>query len=106
VLSRLQKFEAIGRLAGGMAHDVNNALGVILGWAQLGLEQSPVDSPVRDRFKTIRDQAERIAKLTSQLLAFARHQVLQRRSINLNDVVTETLKLLRSLCTAHHFAAR
>jgi signal transduction histidine kinase len=96
-VQNLQKFEAIGRLAGGIAHDFNNALGVILGWAELGLEELPESSPSRNKFKTIRDQAERTGKLISQLLAFSRHQVLHRRNINLNDVVAETMKLLRSV---------
>lgn len=96
-VQNLQKFEAIGRLAGGIAHDFNNALGVILGWAEMGLEELPEGSPSSDKFKTIRDQAERTSKLISQLLAFTRQQVLHRRNINLNDVVTETLRLLRSV---------
>lgn len=93
----LQKFEAIGRLAGGIAHDFNNALGVILGWAEMGMEEVPEGNPSRDKFKTIRDQAERTGKLVSQLLAFSRHQVLHRRNLNLNDLVVETMKLLRSV---------
>lgn len=96
-VQNLQKFEAIGRLAGGIAHDFNNALSVILGWAQLGLAEVPEDSPAREKFKTIRDQAERTSRLTSQLLAFARHQVLHRRNVNLTNVVTETVKLLNSV---------
>lgn len=96
-VQNLQKFEAIGRLAGGIAHDFNNALGVILGWAEMGFEELSEGSPARERFKTIRDQAERTGKLISQLLAFTRQQVLHRRHISLNDVVTETLRLLRSV---------
>src|SRR5216683_642118 len=62
-VQELQKFEAIGRLAGGIAHDFNNALGVILGWAQLGYDNVPDDSPVRENFRMIRDQAQRSAGL-------------------------------------------
>lgn len=95
-VQELQTFEAIGRLAGGIAHDFNNALGVILGWAQLGYDNVPDDSPVRENFRMIRDQAHRSAGLTRQLLAFARRQVLQRRSVNLNDLVSRMLGLLKA----------
>jgi two-component system, cell cycle sensor histidine kinase and response regulator CckA len=96
-IQRLQKFEQIGRLAGGIAHDFNNALGVIVGWAQLGYEGTPPGSPSQEMFQKIRDQARRSAGLTSQLLAFARRQVLQPRNLDLNQAVSETVSLLRSL---------
>jgi len=92
----LRKFEAIGRLAGGIAHDFNNALGVILGWAQLGYDELPANNPVRENLRAIRDQAQRSAGLTRQLLAFARRQVLQPRNVNLNDLVSETAGLLKT----------
>ncbi len=95
-VQELQKFEAIGRLAGGIAHDFNNTLGVILGWAQLGYDNVPDNSPVRENFRVIRDQALRSAGLTRQLLAFARRQVLQPRSVNLNDLVSKIAGLLRT----------
>src|SRR5690349_14162573 len=84
-VQRLQKFEAIGRLAGGMAHDFNNALGVILGWAELGYEEAPEGSRPREKFRLIREQALHSAGLTSQLLAFARRQVLQRQNLCVNE---------------------
>jgi len=96
-VQQLQKFEAIGRLAGGLAHDFNNALGVIVGWAQLGYEQAPMGSSLRDKFQKIRDQAQRSAGLTSQLLVFARRQVLQPRNLDINKLVSETVGLLRSV---------
>ena len=95
-VQELQKFEAIGRLAGGIAHDFNNALGVILGWAQLGYDNVPDNSPVRENFRMIRDQAQRSAGLTRQLLAFARRQVLQPRSVNLSDLVSKIAGLLKT----------
>ena len=95
-VQELQKFEAIGRLAGGIAHDFNNALGVILGWAQLGYDNVPDNRPVRENFRMIRDQAQRSAGLTRQLLAFARRQVLQPRSVNLNDLVSKIAGLLKT----------
>jgi signal transduction histidine kinase len=95
-VQELQRFEAIGRLAGGIAHDFNNALGVILGWAQLGYDSVPDNSPVRENFRVIRDQAQSSAGLTRQLLAFARRQVLQPRSVNLNDLISKITGLLKT----------
>ncbi len=95
-VQRLQKYEAIGRLAGGIAHDFNNALGVIMGWAQLGYNEAPEGSASREKFRMIQRQAEQSAGLTSQLLAFARRQVLQPRNLNLNDLVVTTNELLQA----------
>ncbi len=97
-VQRLEKFEPIGRLAGGIAHDFNNALGVILGWAQLGEEKAEAvpRQQLRETFHKIGDAARHSAGLTSQLLAFARRQVLQPRNLNLNELVSETTTLLRS----------
>src|SRR6266851_1401479 len=92
---QLQKFEAIGRLAGGVAHDFNNLLGAILGWAELGCEEAEPNSRLRERFQRIREQSQRAVKLTSQLLAFGRKQILQRRKVNLNVLVEEEMNLLR-----------
>jgi two-component system cell cycle sensor histidine kinase/response regulator CckA len=94
---QLQKFEAIGQLAGGVAHDFNNVIGAILGWAEMGEEECPIGSPMRERFQKIRDQADRAAGLTRQLLAFARRQLLQPRNINLNEIVSEAGALLQKL---------
>jgi len=95
-IQQLQKFEAIGRLAGGIAHDFNNALGVILAWAQLGYDELPAGSPTRAKFQAIREQAQSTAGLTKQLLAFARRQVLQRQNLDLNDLISQTARLLRT----------
>ena len=86
-LRQAQRFEAIGELAGGIAHDFNNVIGAILGWAELGLEQNRANPQVAERFTRIREQGERAAALTRELLAFARRQVLQPRSVDLNTVV-------------------
>jgi two-component system cell cycle sensor histidine kinase/response regulator CckA len=85
-LRQAQKFEAVGQLAGGIAHDFNNVIGAILGWAELGLEQSRDNPQVAGRFTRIREQAERAATLTRELLAFARRQVLQPCAVDLNTV--------------------
>jgi CheY-like chemotaxis protein/two-component sensor histidine kinase len=90
----LQKFEAIGRLVGGIAHDFNNMIGAILGWAEMGCEETQPENRMHNRFQKIRDQSVRAGKLTSQLLAFAGGQILQTRKINLNIIVQEEMSLL------------
>ena len=87
-LHQAQKFEAIGQLAGGVAHDFNNVVGAILGWAELGYEQNRDNPREAERFARIREQAERAAALTRELLAFARRQVLQPRAVDLNTVAS------------------
>ncbi|HYL63433.1 MAG TPA: response regulator [Candidatus Methylomirabilis sp.] len=91
---QLQKFEAIGRLAGGIAHDFNNMIGAIMGWAEMGLEEAAEGTRLRERFGKIREQSYRAAKLTAQLLAFGRRQLLQRRKVNLNALVQEEMSFL------------
>src|SRR5260370_13490042 len=85
-LRQAQKFEVIGQLAGGIAHDFNSVVGASLGWAGLGFEQNRENPQAAERFTRIREQAERAAALTRELLAFARRQVLQPRAVDLNDV--------------------
>jgi signal transduction histidine kinase len=94
-VQQLQKFEAIGRLAGGIAHDFNNVICAILGWAELEYKDAQPGTRLQERLQKICDQAQRAAGLTSQLLAFARRQVLQPRRIDLNDLVKEGTSLLR-----------
>lgn len=93
-LLQAQKFEAIGQLAGGIAHDFNNVVGAILGWAEIGLDQSNASPEIADRFARIREQGERAARLTKELLAFARRQVLQPRLIDLNNIATGLVNFL------------
>lgn len=95
-LRQLERFEAIGQLAGGIAHDFNNIVGAILGWAQLGVADAASYPGLRDRFQRIRDEAQRAGGLTSQLLAFARRQVLQPKKLNLNDSIAGVATLLQS----------
>jgi two-component system cell cycle sensor histidine kinase/response regulator CckA len=99
-VQQLQKFEAIGRLAGGIAHDFNNTIGAIMGWAEMGCDEAQEGSRLRDRFEKIRDQAVWAGELTSQLLTFARRQVLQPRGVNLNTLIDEGMKLLYRLIGA------
>ncbi len=82
-LLQAQKFESIGQLAGG-AHDFNNVIGAILGWAELGYEQSRAHPVIAERFTRIREQAERAASFTRELPVFARRQTLEPRPVDLN----------------------
>ncbi|HSS96062.1 MAG TPA: response regulator [Terriglobales bacterium] len=97
---QLQRFEAIGRLAGGVAHDFNNVVGAIMGWADIGYGEATAGSQLQDRFAKIRAQAERAATLTRQLLAFARRQVLTPCNTNLNELTKEEISLLRNVIGA------
>jgi two-component system cell cycle sensor histidine kinase/response regulator CckA len=94
-LRQAQKMESIGTLAGGVAHDFNNLLTVISGNTQLALARLQPDAPIRQRLVEIENAADRAATLTRQLLAFSRRQQLERKAVNLNDTINETMKLLR-----------
>ncbi len=96
-LANAQKFEAIGQLAGGIAHDFNNMIGAILGWADMGLEETEAGSRLHRHFEKVHQQGERAAALTRQLLAFARRQILEPRNMDLNNTVVETLNLLEKV---------
>jgi len=92
-----QKMEAIGRLAGGLAHDLNNLLTVITGYSEMQLAASSPKDPNRTHAAQIMQAAERATALTQQLLAFSRRQVLQPKAIDLNTVVSSLETLLRRL---------
>ncbi len=96
-LVEAQKFEAIGQLAGGIAHDFNNMIGAIIGWADLGIDETDASSRLHRHFEKVRQQANRAAALTKQLLASARRQILEPRTIDLNQVAVETLSLLENV---------
>ncbi len=92
-----QKMEAMGRLAGGISHDFNNLLGVIIGYSDLALTELSPDDRLRRRIEEIKKAGHRGASLTRQLLAFSRKQVLTPKVLDLNTVVSETSKMLRCL---------
>jgi PAS domain S-box-containing protein len=96
-LRQAQKMESVGRLAGGVAHDFNNMLGVILGYTETALEEVPESLPLHDDLLEIRKAAQRSAELTRQLLAFARRQSIEPRVLDLNETVGGMLRLLRRL---------
>ena len=96
-LSQAQKMESVGQLAGGVAHDFNNLLTVIMGYSQLSLQEAPPDSPISNHLQEIQKATERAANLTNQLLAFSRHQVIEPKVIDLNDLVINTDNMLRRL---------
>ncbi len=96
-LTQAQKIESIGRLAGGVAHDFNNILSVILGYTDMALQDVGPDQPLHADLLEIRNAVNRSSKLTRQLLAFARKQTMAPRVLDLNETVEEMLKMLRRL---------
>jgi signal transduction histidine kinase/ActR/RegA family two-component response regulator len=96
-LEQAHKMESVGRLAGGVAHDFNNMLGVILGHAELALEQLDSTQPLYDSVQEIRRAAIHSADLTRQLLAFARKQTVLPRVLDLNETVAGMLNMLQRL---------
>jgi len=96
-LNQAQRIESVGRLAGGVAHDFNNMLGVILGHAEMALLKLDPGHPQYHDLKAIYAAAERSADLTRQLLAFARRQTITPKVIDLNETVEGMLKMLRRL---------
>ncbi|ABW69071.1 PAS domain S-box protein [Desulfosudis oleivorans] len=96
-LSHAQKMESVGRLAGGVAHDFNNMLNVILGYTELALQNMDKDDPLYNDLTEILDAARRSSDITRQLLAFARRQTIAPRTIDLNETVEGMLKMLRRL---------
>jgi PAS domain S-box-containing protein len=82
-----QKMEAVGRLAGGVAHDFNNVLGIVMGYSDIALGEIPTDTPVKKYLSEIKKASQRAALITRQLLAFSRQQVVFPKILDLNDVV-------------------
>ena len=96
-LHQSQKMDAIGRLAGGVAHDFNNMLMVIVSYAELLASSLPESDPLRTHTAQILRAAQRSASLTRQLLAFSRKQVLAPQVLDCNAIVSETSSMVRRL---------
>jgi two-component system cell cycle sensor histidine kinase/response regulator CckA len=96
-LLQAQKVESIGVLAGGIAHDFNNLLTAILGYCQLTLRRLTADDRLYRNVLEIKKAADRATKLTAQLLAFSRKQILQPKVMDLNETVSNISKMLRQL---------
>lgn len=96
-LRHAQKLEAVGRLAGGVAHEFNNSATAILGYSSLIIDKAQDDHKLRHYAEEIHKAGQRAAAVTRQLLAFSRQKILQPTTINLNDVVGDIEKMLRRL---------
>jgi len=92
-----QKMESVGRLAGGVAHDINNMLGVIIGNTDLAMASLSSNDPIRSHLSEVLDAARRSTDITRQLLAYARKQIIAPRVLDLNERVETTLKMFRQL---------
>ena len=92
-----QKMESVGRLAGGVAHDFNNMLGVILGHAEIAIDELDIDHPIKNDLLQIQQAANRSSDITRQLLTFARKQIASPKVIDLNETVSGMVKMLLRL---------
>lgn len=95
-LRQAQKMEAVGTLAGGIAHDFNNILAAIIGYTELSLMDVPIGMPVRFNLEQIQSSALRARDLVKQILSFSRQTEQTRKTINLDPIIKETVKLLRA----------
>jgi signal transduction histidine kinase len=100
-LRQSQKLEAVGTLAGGVAHDFNNLLTVMSGYAELALMREPGDERLKRDLNQVLEASHRASRLTHQLLAFSRKQVLEPTVLDVNDVVGELVPMLRRLIGEH-----
>ena len=99
MLRQTQRMEAVGQLAGGVAHDFNNMLTAVIGFSELGLTRLQEPDSVSHYLQEIKRAGERAIALTRQLLAFSRRQMLQTQVVDLNALVDEVQKLLARLLT-------
>ncbi len=99
-LQQAQKMESIGTLAGGIAHDFNNILFPIVGHAEMLLEDAPEDSSLRDSLNEIYTGALRARDLVQQILAFSRHEKNELELMNIQPIIKEAMKLIRSTIPA------
>jgi len=99
-LRQTERLAELGTLASGMAHEIGTPMNVILGRAEF-LQRKTKDSDTAKGLQTIIDQVERITRIMNQLLVFARRRPIERRPMNLNTVVEETLEMLQERCKRH-----
>jgi PAS domain S-box-containing protein len=96
-LRQSQKMEAVGQLAGGIAHDFNNLLQIILGYGEIISEESSLDSVTSDRLQDMLNAATRAKTLVSHLLSFSRQQPLRMQIVNLNDLISDLMKMMQRI---------
>ena len=96
-LTQAQKMESVGLLAGGVAHDYNNMLSVIIGYTEIALDQVDQESSLHEDLLEIHEAGKRSADITRQLLAFARQQTIAPKILDLNETVESMIKMLRRL---------
>ena len=96
-----QKMDAVGRLAAGMVHDFNNLITVIVASCDEGLSTPGIQDDVRERFEDVRSAGNSAAALAKQLLSFSRRPIVQPRVMNINDVVTDTARLIERLIASN-----
>ncbi|MFQ5537744.1 MAG: GAF domain-containing protein [Gemmatimonadota bacterium] len=96
-LIQAQRLESVGRLAGGIAHDFNNLLAPIVAYSEIALQDMGADDEFREEMRVIHDAAARASKLTRQLLAFSRRQVLETAPVDLTEVVRGFESMVRTV---------
>ncbi|MCF7862211.1 PAS domain S-box protein [Candidatus Woesearchaeota archaeon] len=95
-LKQAHKMEAMGTMAGGIAHDFNNILTPIIGFAELGIEETASEGKLYDHFMEIHNSAKRAKGLVQQILAFSRQSDVEKKPLKLNNVITEVSQLIRA----------
>jgi PAS domain S-box-containing protein len=95
-LRHAQKMEAIGTLAGGVAHEFNNILGAIIGYTELSVDEAPENTTIRQNLEQVLIASDRAREMIRQILAFSRKDEIQRKPVLLGEIVSETLVLLKS----------
>jgi signal transduction histidine kinase/CheY-like chemotaxis protein len=96
-LRQSQKMDALGRLAGGISHDFNNLLSIILSYSEMAISMLPAGDPMRDDLAEIYNAGERAAVLTKQLLLFSHHQIIESKVIDVNATIAPMGRMLRRI---------